>query len=282
MREVGRGEILKLTPERLVVLQKQKNKVSHYCEFEWAYFSHPNSMYPTHEVDSDKKKQWLSYARFRERCGEVLATENKIKNASFVVGIPDSGVYVAMGYSNKAHIPYRQCIVRDHFNENDLQRLFMTDNEMQKIGKRILKKLTLNPDRFVWKDAIVVVGDDSIVRGNVSNKITKAIFAMGAREVHWVVGFPPVAHPCFLGVSMRSGEELIAHRHSADPKKIAAEIGATSVTYISPQGFIRARKLMSSVKVPASPKMIFLENGGCGGCITGNYPVNRDGTHLKT
>ena len=147
---------------------------------------------------------------------------------------------------------------------------------MQKISKRILKKLTLNPDINIWRKAIVVVGDDSIVRGNVSERITKAILSLGAKEVHWVIGFPPVAHPCFLGVSMRSGEELIAHRFNSDPKKIAQAIGATSVNYISPKGFIQARKLSSNVKMPKDPRMIFLENGGCAGCITGMYPIERE------
>ena len=152
----------------------------------------------------------------------------------------------------------------------------MRDDEMKKISKRILKKLTLNPDPVIWKDKIVVIGDDSIVRGNVSEQITKAIFLLGAKEVHWIVGFPPVAHPCYLGVSMRTGEELVAYRYNSDPKKIAKAIGATSVNYISPKGFIQARKLSSDVKMPKDPRMIFLENGGCAGCVTGIYPVPRE------
>ncbi|OGK15679.1 hypothetical protein A3H80_02285 [Candidatus Roizmanbacteria bacterium RIFCSPLOWO2_02_FULL_37_19] len=278
IRKIKRGEILKLDSEGITSLQNGPEGEGHFCDFEWAYFSYPNSSYPTHENGNEnaKARQWLSFARFRERCGEIMAEENPVKNATFAVGIPNSGVYVAMGYSNKSGIPYRQVIIRDHYDHDGLQRLFMRDDQMQKISKRILKKLTLNPDINIWRKAIVVVGDDSIVRGNVSERITKAILSLGAKEVHWVIGFPPVAHPCFLGVSMRSGEELIAHRFNSDPKKIAQAIGATSVNYISPKGFIQARKLSSNVKMPKDPRMIFLENGGCAGCITGMYPIERE------
>ena len=123
-----------------------------------------------------------------------------------------------------------------------------------------------------------MIGDDSIVRGNVSKRLTQAIFTLGAKEIHWIVGFPPVAHPCHLGVSMRTEDELIAHHFNSDPKKIAEDIGATSVTYISPEGFIKARKLSTDIVKPENPKEIFLANGGCSGCITGLYPIAKDGT----
>jgi amidophosphoribosyltransferase len=104
---------------------------------------------------------------------------------------------------------------------------------------------------------------------------------LGAKEVHWIVGFPPVQHKCHLGVSLRTHEELIAARQHGDPKKIARELGAKSVNYISHVGFIRARLLSGKITVPENEKEIFLRNGGCGGCITGIYPVEYDGKHFS-
>jgi amidophosphoribosyltransferase len=157
-------------------------------------------------------------------------------------------------------------------------RLFMTDNEKHGIKHKVIGKLSLVPDPAIWKGAKVVLCDDSIVRGNVSAKITRACFYMGAKEVHWVVGYPPVMHRCHLGVSIRTKTELIASLKKGDPKRIAKEIGATSVTYISPTSFIRAR-LPDNEKIekPANMQEIFLRNGGCGGCVTGLYPVGKDG-----
>lgn len=277
-REVKNGEILKITKKGLKIIKKGSDR-SHFCDFEWAYFSKPNSLLPTHEQKDEYKNpdSWLSITEFRERCGYIMAKEAPIAKATFVVGIPDSGVSVATGYSNALNIPYRQVVIRDHHDPNGIQRLFMRDDQKENICKKVLGKLSLVPDKAIWKNAIVVVGDDSIVRGNVSKQITKAIFSLGAKEVHWIIGFPIVIHRCHLGVSIRTREELVAMRNDADPVKIAKAIGASSVHYISPLGLIQARLLSTKARIPKNSKEVFLVNGGCGGCITGLYPVSRSG-----
>ncbi len=276
VREVRKGEVIRIDKDGLHVIKEGTKGVGNFCDFEWAYFERPDSLLPTYS--KDKKDAWMSVTEFRERCGAMLAQEAPIPNASFVVGMQDSGVAVALGYSNALKIPYRQVVIRHHFDLHGQQRLFMRDDELNMIGKRVLGKLSLVRDPRIWKDAIVVVGDDSIVRGNVTANITRAIFSAGAREVHWIIGFPPVIAPCHLGVSMRSGEELIAYKHKGDTREIAREIGATSINYISHKSFVKARILSDKILTPKDQRDIFLANGGCGGCVTGKYPVNKDGT----
>ncbi len=280
IREVKRGEITCIDSKGLTIIKHgEKTKTSHFCDFEWAYFGRPETLVPTNEKEEDSKhpENWLAISSFRERCGAAIAREFAIKNATFAFGMPDSGMAVAMGYANALRIPYRQVIIRDHFDPNGAQRLFMRDDQKKRIGKKVLGKLSLIPDRKIWQDAIVVIGDDSIVRGNVTKRITKAVFAMGAKEVHWIIGYPPVAHPCHLGVSIRTTAELIAAQNDSDPVKIAKKINATSVHYITPEGFIQARLLNSDIKKTTDPKDIFLHNVGCGGCVTGKYPVSKEG-----
>lgn len=271
LREVQRGEIIKLDEKGMTTVKRGETSPGNFCDFEWAYFSRPNSLLP---VNGNEKQTWMSASIFREQCGRYLAEEYSIPNASFVVGIPDSGVAVATGYAHGSGLPYRQAILRDHYDPNGEHRLFMRDDEPELIGQRVLGKLSFVPDESLWKDAVVVLCDDSIVRGNVSEQVTKVIKGLGAKEVHWVVGFPAITHTCHLGVSMRTTEELIAAQFAGDPQKVAGAIGATSVNYISPENFIRAR-LGKDPKIPANPKEIFLANGGCGGCVTGIYPINR-------
>ncbi len=278
-REIKRGEIIKIDAGGVSVIKRGQGSGGHFCDFEWAYFGRPNSLLPTKENENDGRhpSSWLSLLAFREKCGEILASESPIKHADFVVGLPDSGISVAMGYANKVGVPYRQVIIRDHFDVNGQERLFMRDDQKKRVQRKVLGKLSLVADQRIWKDAVVVVGDDSIVRSNVSTNITKAIMSMGAREVHWIVGFPPVTHPCHLGVSMRTKEELIASKLQSNSQKIAKKIGATSVNYISHKGFIRARFQTKLIKIPKDLKDIFLVNGGCGGCLTGRYPVDKNG-----
>lgn len=268
-REVKRGEIIKIDKNGLTILSKGASSLGNFCDFEWAYFSRPDSVLSTGESS-------LSIGLFRERCGTVLAKEHPIKNATFVIGIPDSGILLATGYASALKLPYRNVVIRDHFDPNGSQRLFMRDDQKNRIRSKVLGKLSLLSDKHIWKNSIVVIGDDSIVRGNVSAKITKAIFSLGAKEVHWIIGFPPITHRCHLGVSIRTKEELIAVRSKSDPKKIAKKIGATSVNYISMKGFIQAR-LEKPIKNYNDLRKIFLMNGGCGGCITGLYPIDRNG-----
>lgn len=283
IRQVGRGEIVRIDKRGAVTIKKESNTRSHFCDFEWAYFSRPESRYPTSgDLGEDRQPaKWLSVSHFRERTGIILASEAPHKNATFVVGIPDSGISLGTGYANALKLPYRQAVVRDHFDRNGQERLFMRDDEMKKISKKVLGKLSLIIDERIWKGAIVVVADDSIVRGNVSSQVTRAIFSMGAREVHWIVGYPAIAHKCHLGVSIRTGEELIATRHNSDPAEIAKELGATSIYYISNVGFIKARLMGKKFVNTKNPKEVFLQNGGCGGCITGLYPVTHDGREYK-
>ena len=279
-REIQRGEIVAINKTGLRVLQKGIGGMGNFCDFEWAYFSRPNAQYPTHERKNDNSysKDWLSTLVFRERCGKILAKDYPIPDADFVVGVPDSGVAVATGYAAGAGLSYRQVILRDHYDPSGNKRLFLGDDQMELIESKVLGKLSLVQDPEVWKGKIVVIGDDSIVRGNVTRKITKAIFDLGAKEVHWIVGFPPVMYTCHLGVSMRTPKELIAHRHNGDVKKIAQEIGATSVNYISHLGLVMSRRDSGKIVKPKNAQELILVNGGCGGCVTGVYPINNDGT----
>lgn len=277
-RIVGNGEIIRIDRQGLVVLRRPNQTAANFCDFEWAYFGRPDSLWPIDQAGdkANHPETWLSFARFRERCGEIMAQEAPLPTATFVAGVPDSGIAVATGYAAGSRLPYRQVIIRDHFDPNGEQRLFMRDDQMEKIGARVLGKLSLVADPEIWQDASVVIADDSIVRGNVSAQITRAIFAAGAREVHWVIGFPPISHPCHLGVSMRTGRELIAHQMRVNHQLVAEAIGATTVHYISPTGFLQAR-LLHGPMVPDDPQEIFLHNGGCGGCVTGRYPISQEG-----
>lgn len=282
VRQLEKGEILKIDKNGVKTIKKDSSRSYHFCDFEWAYFARPDSLMSTNEnKDSQKKENWMSVSRFRQRCGTILASEKPIKHASFVVGLPDSGLAIAAEYANTLDLPYKQVIIRDHFDVNGSHRLFMKDDHIKKIKKKVLGKLSLVPDRQIWKDAIVVIGDDSIVRGNVSKEITRAVFALGAKEVHWIVGFPPVKDHCHLGVSLRTKEELVANETDGTPEHIAKSIGATSVNYISNVGFVKAKLLSSKPDIPSRREEIFLRNGSCGGCLTGVYPINKDGSVFK-
>lgn len=274
MVEINPGAILKINNDGLKHLKKGSRTKNHFCDLERAYFSRPDSMWlDMHSLRGKISKKWISFSNFRYSCGKKMAEEVEIKNASFVVGVPDSGIAFANGFANASKIPYMQTIIRDHHDLHGSHRLFLGDENKSKIGNKVLGKLSIVQDADIWEGAVVVIGDDSLIRGNVSTQITKAVFDLGASEVHWVLGFPPVCHRCHLGVSMRTEDELIAAKYDSDEGLIAREIDATSVHYISKESFIRSYCPNGRFKFSEDPDDIFLVNGGCGGCLTGRYPV---------
>jgi len=277
-REIKRGEILKIDNDGLHILREGSSAQGNFCDLEWAYFSRPESLNPTFEKpdDSDNPQRWLSNLASREKCGFTLAKERPI-NATLVVGVSDSGVAAGTGYANGMKLPYRQVLLRDHYDQNGSFRAFMRDECIEGIPEIVLDKHSLPPDRRIWEDAIVAVVDDSMIRGSTAKPITKLMFQLGAKEVHWLLVFPKVIFPCHLGVSLRTSKELIAFRNNGNEEAIAKEIGATSVNYISYEGFIKARLEFNDLIVPDNPKEIFLANGGCGGCLTGLYPISKEG-----
>jgi amidophosphoribosyltransferase len=58
---------------------------------------------------------------------------------------------------------------------------------------------------------VVLLVDDSIVRGTTSKQIVQMAREAGARKVYLASAAPPVRYPNIYGIDMPSSEELVAH-----------------------------------------------------------------------
>lgn len=278
------GAILKITPQRTELLQDGSPAEIHQrCIFEPAYFSSPNSRFPTKEGESPQ--EWQSALQFRMRTGELVAQEHPVPHADFIVGMPDSGVPFSTGLANGMKKPYYPSVIRSHYNgDEEITRTFMQDVKMSGIAALVRGKLMPVDDPRLWKDKVVVIGDDSLVRGNTSKEVTRMLRQLGVREIHWRFGFPPVRWPCHLGVSFRSLGELIAVQMGNDWDKIAQEIGADSVAFVSNVGILQAARECDAddLVIPEDSRELFAANGYCGGCTTGVYPITSEGTIYRS
>lgn len=270
--EVLPGSVTKLTPQGKTILKEGHQERGNACIFEPAYFSSPNS----HIEAGMNPEQWMSNMWFRMKCGEYVAKESPVAYADFVVGMPDSGVPFAQGFANGARLPYYPSMIRSHYNGEGDVRTFMQDSEMSTIPLLVKGKHMPVVDLRIWKDRVVVIGDDSLVRGHNSQQISDMIWRLGAKEIHWRYGYPQVRFPCPLGVSFRSRKELVAAIAEGDNEKIAELIGVTSVGFISNEGIIQATQDMAVHLNSPGTNRVFLENGWCGGCVTGQYPIQLD------
>jgi amidophosphoribosyltransferase len=244
-REVRPGEVVRISEEgieRLWILPKaEKLKIHAHCIFEHIYFSRPDSYIYGDSVDS-----------VRRAFGRVLAQEHEIpKNADLVMGVPDSAKVAALGYAESSGIPYVLGLIRNHY----VGRTFILPEQ----GKRDFSvKIKFNPIVSQLKDKVIVVVDDSIVRGTTMRGIMKLIRAAGPKEIHLRISSPPVMNSCFYGVNMHAKDGFISNQKTTE--EIRQYLGVDSLKFLSIEGMLSA--------LPEEKREHY-----CCACFNGNYPI---------
>ena len=241
LREVNPGEIIRLDRSGMTAFEGHKPAPRSLCIFEYVYFARPDSRLEGQVVHA-----------VRQRLGMQLAREAPI-DADIVVGVPDSAIPAAIGYSLESGLPYTEGLIKNRY----IGRTFIhPDDTLRRVGVA----LKYNPLTSNLKGKRVVLIDDSIVRGNTAAPLIKLLRDGGATEVHVRVSSPPVRHPCFMGVDMATYKELIAHKLNVE--QIRQHIGADSLSYLSLYGLVQAVQ-----------DAVTTETGHCTACFSGAYPV---------
>lgn len=245
LRDVKPGEIVIIDEKGLTSVQTEVPKESRLCIFEHIYFARPDSY-----IDG------ASVYRSRIEAGRTLAKEHPVE-ADLVIGVPDSGLSAAMGYSMESGIPYGVGLIKNRY----IGRTFIQPDQDQR-EKGVKIKLNALKDAIDGKRVIMI--DDSIVRGTTSRRIVQILRDAGAKEVHMMASSPPVKYPCHFGIDIASKSQLIASQHSIE--EIRALFGADSLGYLSIEGLL---------KTPVGSTC-----GFCTACFKGDYPMDvpEDGT----
>ena len=240
VREVEPGEVLVISDEgcRSFHPWPPERIQPKLCLFEFVYLARPDSRLYGQEVHAA-----------RVRMGELLAEQAPVA-ADMVVGVPDSGLPAAEGYSRRSGVPYGHGLVKNRY----IGRTFINPDPRQRaLGVR----RKLNPLREAINSKRLVVVDDSIVRGTTTRAMVAMLREAGAREVHMRISSPPYRWPCFYGLDTGTRAELIAA--DLEVGEICDYVGADSLAYLSLEALKRA------TGVPGA--------GFCDACLTGNYPV---------
>lgn len=243
VREVQPGEMLVYPLSEVAKVESLRpfgDQPRKRCVFEFIYFARPDSNHHGESVHV-----------MRKALGARLAEEQPAPGAQVVIPIPDSGVPGAIGYAERAGIPFDMGMVRSHY----IGRTFIEPSQtIRDFGV----KLKLNPVAPCVKGKSVVVVDDSLVRGTTSKKLIKHLRDAGAREVHLRITAPPTTHSCFYGIDTPTRAELLAS--SKTVPQIREFIGADSLGYISLEGLIDVTSKRTG-------------EGFCHACFSGDYPV---------
>ncbi len=240
VRDIEPGEILVFDKNGVRSIRDHCDKKEHrLCVFEYVYFARPDSV-----IDG------CSVHTARARAGAYLALEHPVQ-ADVVIGVPDSGLDAAVGYSKQSGIPYEIGFIKNKY----IARTFISPGQKSRENK---VKIKLNPITDVVAGKRVVLIDDSIVRGTTSARIVKLLREAGAKEIHMRVSAPPFKNPCYYGTDIDSRENLIACHHSVE--ETAKIIGADSLGYLSVDN-------VKKIAYGCAGK------GYCTACCDGEYPT---------
>lgn len=253
------GEFLRdIRPGELIIISEVEGKcavksislddrstATQTCIFEYVYFARPDSV-----IDG------ISVEEARLNMGITLAREYPLQ-ADIVMGVPDSGLGAAIGYSKESGTPFSMGIVKNKY----IGRTFIAPTQAERENMVFVKLNAIKSELFAKR---IIVIDDSIVRGTTSRRLVQLLRRAGAKEVHFLVSSPPVKFPCYLGIDTPTKAELIGSFHEIE--EIRKEIGSDTLNFISLEGMIAS--LRRCIKGTEHSRQAF-----CKGCFSGVYPV---------
>ena len=238
VRDVEPGEIVTIDRQGIRSRDYSMYKRHEMCSMEYIYFARPDSVIEGSSVHEARKQ-----------AGRFLAQEHPVE-ADVVIGVPDSGLDAALGYSQESGIPYGIGFIKNKY----IGRTFIQGSQKQRENSVRIK---LNVVSSTVKGKRVVLVDDSIVRGTTSARIIKLLRDAGAAEVHFMVSAPPFKYPCYFGTDIPDQKLLVATGRTLE--QINEVIGADTLGYLSNEHVVQLAKNAKC--------------GFCTACFTGEYAV---------
>lgn len=216
IRDVAPGETLFISCDgKLTTHQYQEKSRLLPCIFEYVYLARPDSTL-------DGALVYDARVRMGDKLAEKIKRTPTFNDIDVVIPIPDSSRPAAMELARVLDIPYREGFVKNRY----VGRTFIMPG--QALRKKSVRQ-KLNPVKMEFKDKVVLLVDDSIVRGTTSKEIVQMARDAGARKVYFASASPPVRFSNVYGIDMPRAEDLVAHCHNDD--EVARIIGADALIY---------------------------------------------------
>ncbi len=216
MRDVKPGECVVVTARgELHTQQCAEPQQSAPCIFEYVYFARPDSMIEEISVHKARMRMGVTLAQkiLRERPDHDIDT---------VIPIPDTSRDAALEIANTLGVKYREGFIKNRY----IGRTFIMPGQGERV-KSVRRKLNAIPLEF--RNRVVLLVDDSIVRGTTSQQIVQMARDAGARKVYFASAAPPVRYPNVYGIDMPSSQELVAHGRTE--KEIEQLLGCDWLIY---------------------------------------------------
>ena len=216
VRDVNPGEAIYIDLDgNFYSRQCVLNAVLTPCIFEYVYMARPDST-------MDGATVYNVRMRMGDYLAEKIRKETNVDEIDVVMPIPDSSRPAAMQVAKKLGIDYREGFFKNRY----IGRTFIMPGQAVR-EKSVRQKL--NAMRIEFKDKIVLIVDDSIVRGTTSFEIVQMARESGAKKVIFASAAPPVRFPNVYGIDMPTRSELVAYGRTDE--EINKLIGADQLIY---------------------------------------------------
>ncbi len=224
------GTIYYLTPEGRYRKEKVMDQKSAFCMFEWNYIA-----------DLDSIINGSSVRRVRELLGEEMAREFHPLDADLVTFLPRCPEVAAQSYAQKTGLPFMPV-----FYKMRGERAFQGSTEDDREDS-IKLNLFLIPEIInELEGKVVIIMDDSVVRGNNARYAWKLLESAGVKKAYLASYTPPIGiipadgvkRGCKYGVDTPpESTNFIARGRTLD--EIGEKIGMPTY-YLSTEGMQRA------------------------------------------
>ena len=180
------GSLIVIENDELVVEQVLEPRRAH-CVFEWVYFGRPDSVIEGRTVHVARKRLGHSLVDIHNLNKVYDVHKN---NGLVVIPVPDSGRSVSTGVAEALGVTADEGVIKNAY----MGRTYIIDDPK---FRKIASDLKHNIIRKTVEGKKVVITDDSIVRGTVSESVAKNLRQAGATEVDFLVSYAPIFYPCF-------------------------------------------------------------------------------------
>ena len=236
IRDIEPGEVVRIASDGVKSFHYTDQVQHKMCAMEYIYFARP-----------DSSIEGINVQTSRRHAGMLLAKSDDV-DADIVIGVPDSSLSAAIGYSEASGLPYEIGLIKNRY----VGRTFIQPTQKQR-ERGVRMKLSAISSIVSGKRVVMV--DDSIVRGTTSRRIVQLLKDAGATEVHVRIASAPFSSPCFYGVDTSTYEELISARMDVD--ELCTYINADTLKFMTIEQMREA--------IPTQDL--------CVSCFSGQYPT---------
>ncbi len=248
--DVTPGTLLVVDDGEMTVEEVLKPKQA-FCVFEWVYFSRPDSVVEGKTVHNARKRFGHGLVDIHD-LNEKYAKDKG--NGLVVIPVPDSGRSVSTGTAEGLGVTADEGIIKNAY----MGRTYLIDDPNY---RKVASDLKHNIIRETVKGKKVVLTDDSIVRGTVSESVAKNLRQAGAIEVDFLVSYAPIYYPCF---SDPDDKPLAAKEFKGKSLEEIGDLVAGNLPSIDNVRYNSEEKILEAVGLPHEHICTF--------CISGRDP----------